>query len=141
MHNISVYFELQTGALVPVGWKKSSGNLIWDVNMDFTQKSSWVKDGHRTHDPKYSNYVGVVSRSSARIALNYSALNEVDMTAAEIQSAYLQAPSSENHYVICEKYFGLENEGTSALIRRALYGGKFAGRDFCTHLISCMNFL
>ena len=31
--------------------------------------------------------------------------------------------------------------GNIALIRRALYGGKIAGRDFWIHLRSCMNFL
>ena len=53
----------------------------------------------------------------------------------------MQAPSSEKYYVICEKEFSLEHEGKIALIRRALYGGKLAGRDFWTHLRSCINFL
>ena len=102
MHNISIDFEiLPTGAPVPADWKNSSRHLIWDVNMDFTWKSHWVKYGHRTPDPKYPNYAGVVSRDSVRIALNYAALNDVDVTAANIQNAYLQAPSSEKHYVIC----------------------------------------
>ena len=98
--------------------------------MDFTLKARWVKDGHHTPDPKESNYVGVVSRDSVRIALAYSSLNDAYMTSADIQNAYLQAPSSEKHYVICVKEFGLEHEGNIALIRRALYGGKLAGRDF-----------
>ena len=54
-------------------------------------------------DLKESNYAGVVSRDSVRISLTYAALNDVDMTAADIQNAYLQAPSSEKHYVICGK--------------------------------------
>ena len=57
MQNVSVAFEiLRTGAPMPAGWKKFSGNLIWDVNMDFTRKVRWVKDGHLTPDPKESNY-------------------------------------------------------------------------------------
>jgi hypothetical protein len=35
----------------------------------------------------------------------------------------------------------LENVGKVALIHRALYGGKAAGRDFRNHLCSCMHFL
>ena len=85
--------------------------------MDFTQKSRWIKDGHRTPDPKESNYAGVVSRDSVISALNYAALNDVDNTAADIQNDYLQAPSSEKHYVICGKEFGLEHEGKIAMIR------------------------
>ena len=77
--------------------------------MDFTRKACWVKDRHRTSDPKESNYAGVVSRDSVIIAFNYSGLNDVDVTTADIQNAYLQAPSSENHYVICGKKFRLEN--------------------------------
>ena len=142
MHNLSVAFEiLPTGAPKTVGLKKSSRHLIWDVNMDFTQKAGWVKDGHRTPDPKESNYAGVVSRDSVRIALTYADLNDMDVTAAEIQNTYLQAPSSEKHYVICVKEFGLEHEGMIALIRRAFYCGKLAGRDFWTHFRSCMIFL
>ena len=71
--------------------------------MDLTQKAHWVKDGHCTPDPKDSNYASVVSRYSVRIALTYAALNDVDVTASGIQNAYLQAPSSDKHYVICGK--------------------------------------
>eukprot|EP00957_Ditylum_brightwellii_P141283 10764694-Ditylum_brightwellii.AAC.1 len=33
------------------------------------------------------------------------------------------------------------NVGKQALIRRALYGGKSAGKDFCNHLRECMRHL
>ena len=65
----------------------------------------------------------------------------MDVAAAGIQNAYLQAPSSEKHFIICGPEFGLEHVGKIALIRRALYGGKIAGCDFWIHLRSCMNFL
>ena len=90
MHNVSIAFEIiPTGAPVPVGWKKSSGHIIWDVTMEFTQNDLWDQYGHHTPDPKDSSYVGVVSRDSVRIALTYAPLNDVDMTAAEIQNANL----------------------------------------------------
>ena len=66
----------------------------------------------------------VVSRESVRIAFTYAALNNLDVWAADIQNAYLQAPSSQKHYIVCGAEFGLENVGKQALIRRALYGGK-----------------
>ena len=75
--------------------------------MDFTLKDHWVKDGHRTPDPKESKCAGVASRDSVRIYLTCDSLNDVDVTASDIQNAYLQAPSSEKHYVICGKLFGL----------------------------------
>jgi hypothetical protein len=76
-----------------------------------------------------------------RIALTYAALNDLDVCAADIRNAYLQAPSSQKDYIICGPEFGLENVGKRALIRRALYGGKAAGRDFRNHLRSCMSHL
>ena len=55
-----------------------------------------MKDGHRTPDPTTSNYAGVVSRESVRIAFTYAALNGLDVFAADVQNSYLQAPTSEN---------------------------------------------
>ena len=45
------------------------------------------------------------------------------------------------NYIVCGSEFGIENVGKVALIRRALYGGKTAGRDFRNHLRSCMHHL
>ena len=79
--------------------------------MDFTREARWVLDGHKTLDPIGSNYAGVVSRESVRIALTYAALNELDVFAAVIRNAYLQAPSSQKDYIICGPEFGVENIG------------------------------
>ena len=113
----------------------------WDVKMDFTRKARWVLDGHKQADPEGSTYAGVVSKESVRIALTYAALNGLNVCAADIRNAYLQAPSSNKDFIICGPEFGLENVGKVALIHRALYGGKSAGRDFRNHLRSCMHFL
>ena len=122
-----------------MGWTKTTGHWVFCVKMDFTRKARWVKDGHKTPDPEFSSYAGVVSRESVRIALTYAALNGMDVMAADIRNAYLQAPSSEKHYIICGPEWGLEHQGKRALIKRALYGGKIAGADFWHHLRSCMG--
>ena len=140
MYNVGIAFEiLDKDKTAPVGWSKESGHLVFDVKMDFSRKARWVLDGHRSADPIGSTYAGVVSRDSVRIALTYAALNDIDVVAADIQNAYLQAPSSQKYYIICGGEFGLENIGKIALIRRALYGGKSAGRDFRNHLRACMS--
>ena len=142
MTNVGIAFEiLGDSETAPHGWAKQTGHIIFDVKMDFTRKSRWVLDGHKTTDPIGSTYAGVVSRDSVRIALTYAALNDIDVLAADIQNAYLQAPSSQKHYIICGKEFGLENVDKVALIRRALYGGKSAGKDFRNHLRECMSHL
>jgi hypothetical protein len=131
MFNVGIAFEvLDEGQKAPVGWHKVTGHLVYDVKMDFTRKARWVLDGHKTADPIGSSYAGVVSRESIRIAFTYAALNNLNVCAADIRNAYLQAPSSRKDYIICGAEFGLENVGKVALIHRALYGGKTAGKDF-----------
>ena len=95
--------------------------------------------GHKTPDPDRSTFAGVVSRESVRIAFTYASLNGLDVFATDIWNAYLQAPSSRKDYIICDPEFGINNIGKVALIHRALYGGKTAGKDFCNHLRSCMS--
>jgi hypothetical protein len=90
-------------------------------------------------DPTRSSYAGVVSWESIHIALTYSALMKLPVIGADIKNAYLLAPNSEKHFIICGPEFGEESEGRFALIRRALYGGKVAGQDFWHHLCDCMR--
>jgi hypothetical protein len=142
MTELGVAVELlEDGMKAPAGWHLVTGHLVWDVKMDFTRKARWVLDGHKTADPIGSTYAGVVSRESIRIAFTYAALNDLDIFAADIKNAYLQAPSSQKDYIVCGPEFGIENVGKLALIHRAIYGGKSAGKDFRNHLRSCMRHL
>ena len=62
--------------------------------------------------------------------------------AADIRNAYLQAPTSENHFIICDAdLHGIKNAGKRAIVLCDLYGGKLAGRDLCKHLRACMDTL
>ena len=70
-----------------------------------------MKDEQNTSDPDQSTHAGVVLRYIIRIALTYVALNGIDSMTADINNAYLQAPSSENHYIICGGAFGIEHIG------------------------------
>jgi hypothetical protein len=142
MGNVCIAFEiLGPGMKVPLGWHKASGHLVFDVKMDFTRKARWVKDGHKTPDSATSSFAGFVSRDSIRIALRHAALLGLPVLGADICNAYLQAPSSEKHFIICGPEFDIENEGRIALIHHALYGGKVAGRNFWHwhHLCDCMD--
>ena len=109
--------------------------------MYFTRKARWVLYVHRTPDPIGLTYGGVVSRESVQIAFTYAALNGLEVCAADIRNAYLQAPSLQKDYIICGPEFGIENVGKVALIHWALYESKSAGRDFRNHLRSCMRHL
>ena len=91
--------------------------------MIFTRKAIWIKYVHRTADPEHFTFAGFVSQESVYIALIYAKLNGLDVTASDINNAYLQAPLSEIHYAIFSAELGLENIGKVALICRAMYGG------------------
>ena len=102
MTNVGIAFTiLDDGVKAPLVWRKASDHLLFDVKMDFTRTSRWVKDGHHTPDPTTSAYAGVVSRESVRVALTYAALMSLGVMAADIRNAYLQAPSYEKDYIIC----------------------------------------
>ena len=115
--NISVAFEiLNEDEKAPPGLKPVSGRIIFDVEMDVTRKSRWVKDGNKIPDLDKSTYDGVVSRDSVRIIFAYAELDNVLVTAADINNAYLQALSSEKYYIICGVEFELEHIGKVSLI-------------------------
>ena len=140
MGNLKVAFNIQhENPKPPPGFEKTSGHLVFDVRMTLERKARWVKDGHLTPEPDWCTYAGVVSRESIRIALTYASLNGLDVFGADIQNAYLQAPTTEKHYIICGPEFGLENEGKIAVIVRALYGGKSAGADYWRHVRKAME--
>ena len=69
-----------------------------------------------------------------KIAFTYAALNNIEVTVANIRNAYIQAPSCGGKYVIYRPEFGLGYIGKKALIFRALYGRKTAGYNFWEHL-------
>ena len=64
-----------------------------------------------------------------------------DVMAADIQNAYLQAPTNEKYWTTCGPEFGTEESGKLAIIVRALYGMKSSGRDLRNHLRDCMDHL
>ena len=78
--------------------------------------------GHKTPNPIGSMYSGVISRDSMQISFTYADLNGLNVCAANIINAYLQAPSYQKDYVICGPDFAQECRkicpDTSCLVRR-----------------------
>ena len=74
--------------------------MIFDVKMCMTGKARFCANGAKTPELSTSVYSGVVSRETVRIAFTYVALNGLDIMAADIQNAYLQAPISEKYWTI-----------------------------------------
>ena len=62
-------------------------------------------------------YEGVVSRDSITIDFTYADLNDINVCSVDIGNSYLQAPSSQNYFIVFGKVFDLENVCKKALIR------------------------
>ena len=57
------------------------------------RQARYVAGGHMTDPPSTLTYSSVVWRDSVRIAFLFAALNDVDVLAAVIGNAYLNAPT------------------------------------------------
>ena len=63
--------------------------MIFEVKMDFRQKARFVANGAKTPNLTTTNFAGVVSRDTVRIALTYAALNGLNVMSSDILNAYL----------------------------------------------------
>jgi hypothetical protein len=143
MKNVMPAFSFRDDDTVPTGYKKIDCHMVFDIKIDLTRKARLVAGGHQTEVPKESVYSSVVSRDSVRIALTIASLNNLEVLAADVQNAYLNAPTKEKCYTIAGPEFGPDNEGRPVLITRALYGLRSSGarwRDHLAETIRSMGF-
>ena len=142
MGEVRVAFDVrQQNTTVRPNYEYLSCYMVFDVKMDFTCKARFVANSVKTRDLHTSTYAGVVSKETVQIAFTYAALNDLDIFAADIKNAYLQALITEKYWTRCSPKFGPELEGSVAYIVRALYGTKCGGRDFWNHLREYMDML
>jgi Reverse transcriptase (RNA-dependent DNA polymerase). len=124
--------EMRKGQAKP-GYQEIKCHMIFDIKMDgsFTRKARLVTGGHTTETPTSLTYSSVVTRDSVRIAFLLAALNGLDVFAADIGNAYLNAPCREKIWTVAGSEFGSE-QGSVMLIVRALYGLKSSGAAWAT---------
>ena len=137
LKNVRVAFQLlNDGEKPPVGSRKITYHIIFDVKFDLTRKARLVADGHKHKDvPSHATYSSVASRDSVRLMFMLAALNGIDILSADIGNAYLNANNREKvHVVVGPELFGKEHTGQIAVIVRALYGLKSAGAAWHSHL-------
>jgi len=72
-------------------------------------------------------YSSAVTRESIRIAFLIAALKELDILAADIGNAYLQAPARERVHTTAGPEFGPTRQRQMVIIVRAMYGLKSSG--------------
>ena len=93
-----------------------------------------------TYVPTTNKYACVVSKKTVRIALMFTALNDLEVKLADILNAHVQAPVIRKVWTALGPEFGKDASKT-ALIVRALYGLKSAGAAFRSHFARCMEFM
>jgi hypothetical protein len=101
MQNNRVAFQiLEPGEKAPPGYTFIKGHMSFEVKMDFTRKARFVAGGHMTEPPVIITYSSVVSRDSVQIGFVLATLNDLELVAADIGNAYLQANTKEKIYAI-----------------------------------------
>lgn len=116
-----------TGAKPLVGHVYIGVHMIFDIKMEnFQFKARLVANGNETGTPASLTYASVVSQELVRIALILAALNVLEVKTSDIENTYLTASTREKLYTKLGPEFG-KDEGSIAIIVRALYGTKSAG--------------
>lgn len=139
MRNVGVAFQFSADDAIPVGHKRINCHMIFDVKMvGLIWKARFVAGGHMTEPPQESVYSSVVTRESVRIMFTIAALNDLDLLAADVQNAYINAKMAEKVYTIAGPEFG-SNQRRPAIIVRALYGLKSSGARWRDHLATILR--
>jgi hypothetical protein len=139
MKNVMPAFKFRDDNQVPVGYNYIDCHMIFDVKLDLTRKARFVAGGHKTDPPKDMVYASVVMRDSVRIAFLLAALNDLNVLAADVQNAYLNAPTTEKVYTTAGEEFGADRKGRPVIIIRALYGLKSSGARWCDYMAATLR--
>ena len=116
---------------VPDGYQKIRVHIVFAVKHDGRHKARLVANGQLTAVPIESVYSGVVSLKSLRIVLSLAELNGLELYAADVGNAYLEAYTKEKVCIVAGKEFadyGLH--GNLLIISKALYGLRTSGARF-----------
>ena len=113
---------------------------MFDIKLKaLVRKAQLVAGGHQTDVPLESVFSSVVSCDSVRIMFLIAALYDLNILSADVQNAYLNAPTKERVYTIAGLEFGSENVGKRVLIVRALYGLRSSGACWRDHMASTLR--
>lgn len=137
--NVKVAFQLlENENEIPAAHQKITCHLVFEVKFDLRRKARYVAGGHLTSTPSSMTYSSVVSRESVRIGFLVAALNDLDIWAADIQNAYLNAPTKERVWFTAGEEWG-EHAGKPVLVVRALYGLKGSGQAWRSFLADTLK--
>ena len=113
----------------PADHQMIHAHMVFDVKQTGKRKARFVAGGHLTNPPKDSVYSSVVSLRSIRIICLLAELNDLELMAADIGNAYLEACTKEKVCFIAGPEFGTL-AGHTLIIKKALYGLRSSGARF-----------
>jgi len=125
-----------------IGFQEIRCHIVFDVKMDLTRKARFCANGNEATAPASTVYSSVVSRDSIRIAFLVAGLNGLELKAADVTNAYLNAPTKEKIWFVGGLECG-EGHGKVCVLTRALYGLRGSGnawRSFFSKTLEQMNF-
>jgi Reverse transcriptase (RNA-dependent DNA polymerase). len=142
VHKVRVAFEksnasvdsMQSGQAMPGSYQEIGYHYwVFDMKMDgsFAKKTALVAEGNTTETPTAMTYLSVVSRDSIHIVFLFATLNNLEICAADVGIAYLNAPCKEKRRTVAGIEFGSE-VGSVMLIVQALYGLKSSGASWAS---------
>ena len=126
-----------------IGYQEIKCHLVFDVKMDLTRKARFCANGNEAEAPASITYSSVVSRDSIRIVFLIAGLNDLDILAADVKNAYLNANVRERIWFVGGIETG-EGCGKVCVLVKALYGLKSSGAAWRKHFAETlrrMNFV
>ena len=130
INDFKTFRVLAEGEELPEGYTRIPYHIVFDVKFDGRHKARLVAGGHRTPSVSHEEvYSGVVGMDTIRMAFVLASLNELEVCAADISTAFLYGKTREKVYVIAGKEFG-EHAGKRMVIEGGLYGLKSSSARF-----------
>ena len=118
-------------APIPRDYTKIRVHLVFDVKSDGRRKARLVAGGHMTGPNNDTYYSSVVSFRAMRMVIFLAELNDLELMAADVGNAYLEAYTREKCAFVAGQEFAKKgHEGHTMIIVRALYGLKTSGARF-----------
>ena len=95
LDDYKTFIDKGTGYRPGNEYTKIRVHFVYDVKHDLRHKARLVAGGHMTSIHKDSNYSGVVSLRSMRLALILGELNGLSAMVGDVGNAYLEAETKE----------------------------------------------
>ncbi|MGH7974543.1 MAG: reverse transcriptase domain-containing protein, partial [bacterium] len=124
---------LDRGEVAPQGYDFVPMHWVFDVKVDGTHKARLVAGGNWTAPIEEDIYSGVVSNDAIRLAFVAASLMRLDVIAADVGNAYLNALTKEKLFTVAGKEFG-EFAGCVMIFVKALYGLKTSAARWHEHM-------